>query len=401
MNQEKLIHIAQFPHEINAADARELEELTRKFPYFSLPYTLLGHYYALHKDYRMEENLHQAALRTYNRSWLYDFIHQTAPVPKEEVAPEVDTAPEVDVETAAPTLETAIVDAPAEIQEPETIKVAIEAVEEVQEVPAAEESTAFESVPEEIQVEAEASPTTEVELAATDAMDEALDLMMPEFSSRIIEPATSEDMELEVFDEIQAFDASGEPKTETNVHFEEKVNTDNWSDLPDLMLVPVQEQSSEEEVPPTKVAAAAPILYSAGGYNIEDYFPADAQDNSAPTDFFSWLSKPTYTNEPESTEPPAVEEENADSKMDLIDRFIKAKPSIRKPAATFFNPMESAKRSETLPDGIVTETLAGVYLRQENYAGAIRIYEKLMLKFPQKSAYFADLIDNIKKEHQL
>jgi tetratricopeptide (TPR) repeat protein len=398
VNQEKLIHIAQFPHEINAADARELEELTRKFPYFSLPYTLLGHYYALHKDYRMEENLHQAALRTFNRSWLHAYIHQTPAVQEETESVPSEQILEV---AAVESEETAALEhvpqeveiaAPSEqvlVPEVEALAVEEEAILPAQEIATEETAIAVEAEPLE-----EHSP-------ATDALEDALYLLMPEFTSRIIEPATSEDMELEVFEEIQEFEVSREPKTESAVLFEEKASADNWSDLPDLMLVPVQEKAAEDEVAPIKVAAAAPILYTAGGYNIEDYFPADAPDTAAPTDFFSWLSKPTFHEEAAQEQVAVLPEENADTKMDLIDRFIKAKPSIRKPAATFFNPMESAKRSETLPDGIVTETLACVYLKQENFAGAIRIYEKLMLKFPEKSTYFAGLIDNIKKEHQL
>jgi hypothetical protein len=54
-----------------------------------------------------------------------------------------------------------------------------------------------------------------------------------------------------------------------------------------------------------------------------------------------------------------------------------------------------------LPEALVTETLARVYLDQGNFNGALRIYEKLQLKNPLKSAYFANLIEKIKKENQL
>lgn len=398
MNREKLIHIAQFPHEINAADARELEELTRKFPYFSLPYSLLGHYYALHKDYRMEDNLHQAALRTFNRSWLHAYIHQTPVAHTEPVAVPSEQVAEVGLVEVEETVESEVVLEEVEISVQSEAVLAGEAEEQPEETEAIVPTQEIVSEVSEIAAEAEAH---EENVPAAEPVVDDLDLLMPEFASRIIEPATSEDMELEVFEEIQEFEVSREPKTESTVLFEEKASADNWADLPDLMLVPVQEKADEEEAAPTKVAATAPILYSAGGYNIEDYFPAEPEDKAPPTDFFSWLSKPTFHHEEENSQPPTVPEENVETKMDLIDRFIKAKPSIRKPAATFFNPMESAKRSETLPDGLVTETLAGVYLKQENFAGAIRIYEKLMLKFPEKSTYFAGLIDNIKKEHQL
>jgi len=46
---------------------------------------------------------------------------------------------------------------------------------------------------------------------------------------------------------------------------------------------------------------------------------------------------------------------------------------------------------------IISETLAKVYTRQEHYEKAISIYQKLSLKYPQKSIYFADQINLINK----
>ena len=78
---------------------------------------------------------------------------------------------------------------------------------------------------------------------------------------------------------------------------------------------------------------------------------------------------------------------------DLIDTFIENEPSISKPKKeTFFSPAESAKESLLENDSIVTETLARVYLEQGHYDKAIASYEKLSLKFPQKSTFFANQI---------
>ena len=78
---------------------------------------------------------------------------------------------------------------------------------------------------------------------------------------------------------------------------------------------------------------------------------------------------------------------------DLIDTFIENEPSINKPKKeTFFSPAESAKESLLENDSIVTETLARVYLEQGHYDKAIASYEKLSLKFPQKSTFFANQI---------
>jgi len=45
----------------------------------------------------------------------------------------------------------------------------------------------------------------------------------------------------------------------------------------------------------------------------------------------------------------------------------------------------------------VTETLAKVYIRQKHYKKAIQAYEILMLKYPEKSSFFASQISEIKK----
>ena len=44
-----------------------------------------------------------------------------------------------------------------------------------------------------------------------------------------------------------------------------------------------------------------------------------------------------------------------------------------------------------------TETLARTYYEQEYYEKAREIYSKLSLRYPEKSAYFADLIEKIDK----
>ena len=45
-----------------------------------------------------------------------------------------------------------------------------------------------------------------------------------------------------------------------------------------------------------------------------------------------------------------------------------------------------------------TETLARIYAEQEYYSQAIQIYSKLILAYPEKSAYFANLIDQLKEK---
>ena len=51
----------------------------------------------------------------------------------------------------------------------------------------------------------------------------------------------------------------------------------------------------------------------------------------------------------------------------------------------------------TLIDNNLSENLAIIYKNQGKTKKAIEIYEKLILKFPEKEAYFATRIEDLKK----
>lgn len=82
-------------------------------------------------------------------------------------------------------------------------------------------------------------------------------------------------------------------------------------------------------------------------------------------------------------------------KLGLIDKFLKEEPRLSKPRAGFFNQVEAVAQSNTDHDEIVSETLARVYVKQGDLTKAVKIYEKLSLKFPEKSSYFAAQIENL------
>lgn len=49
---------------------------------------------------------------------------------------------------------------------------------------------------------------------------------------------------------------------------------------------------------------------------------------------------------------------------------------------------------------VISETLANLLEKQGLYAKAIKMYERLILKIPEKSSYFASKIENIKSKVQ-
>ena len=85
------------------------------------------------------------------------------------------------------------------------------------------------------------------------------------------------------------------------------------------------------------------------------------------------------------------------SRKELIDKFITENPSISRPKAEFYNPISVAQNSIIDQENIVSETLAKIYEQQGYIEKAISIYEKLRLKYPEKSRYFAAQIEQIEK----
>lgn len=89
---------------------------------------------------------------------------------------------------------------------------------------------------------------------------------------------------------------------------------------------------------------------------------------------------------------------NPEHQSQIIDRFIEEEPRITPIKATIYNPVNMARKSTIQPDDVVTETLAMIYAQQGNFEKAIAFYEKLSLKFPEKSVYFATLIQELKNK---
>lgn len=436
MNQDKLNHIIRNPEQITAEDARELDELTRNFPYFTMPWVLLSRYYSEHNDYRFEETLHKTALRISDRNWLYEFLHpeaksQEEPTAeaavvgeKEEVhngnaneaiADLTDTgqehehavelpAEEFPAETETSAEQETILNLPDEnFQEKEDIE-AVEAEEIKDSGITADSDINVETDSEPVvadanedEVAAETGPQTEISEKNID--DDFPDEMEWAARSSLIEvdEDTGTGDEHEVYEEIDSFEVAGSD------HVADEADE---PELPALeissMIVPDDGTETDEE-PEEEAAgiktAGVPVFSPAAVYNIEDYYPAGDNNDEPPSDFFSWLSHPRYREEDEAEKQPVAEVK--DGKKELIERFIKNPAGVNRPKSEFFNAPEVAKKSDTFPQQIATETLARVFMEQQNYTGAIRIYEALILKNPEKSAYFAALIQKIKDEHKL
>ncbi|MBI2279382.1 MAG: hypothetical protein HYU68_01660 [Bacteroidetes bacterium] len=85
-------------------------------------------------------------------------------------------------------------------------------------------------------------------------------------------------------------------------------------------------------------------------------------------------------------------------KLDLIDKFIQEDPKIKPKKTEFYSPINMARLSVVDDSDLVSETLALIQVEQGNYEEAIKTYQKLSLKNPEKRSYFANQIKILKQK---
>jgi len=83
----------------------------------------------------------------------------------------------------------------------------------------------------------------------------------------------------------------------------------------------------------------------------------------------------------------------------IIDDFIEASSKLANlpPPVEDSSKEDLSKPSTTLGDDLISENLANILIKQGKINDAIDIYKKLIWKFPQKQAYFAARIEELKK----
>lgn len=115
--------------------------------------------------------------------------------------------------------------------------------------------------------------------------------------------------------------------------------------------------------------------------------------------FSDWLSAVGQLPADKSVENQLKKPEKKNRTVDVIEDFLNGQRSGEKMErrTESSNHNEIKEQSSFDNDDLMTETLAGIYIKQGHYTKAISIFEKLSLKYPEKSVYFAQQIKKVEK----
>ena len=375
MNRNQFISYVENPDKLSEKDAVLLAALVKDFPYFQTAHLLYAK--SLHNENSIHYNnqLKVTAAHATDRKVLHRLITkqmEEEPILSiemvqdklEEKQIEQQVRTSVLEEVAEHKIELVIEDIPivetkVEIVELPPIVVTEEKVAEVIEQQLKEEEKPVE-VPEQKE-EPFIEPIVEPTIEEVPPVIETRETGLGNLEREIISEAVNSSYEIEILSQPPLF----VPKPEEDEK-QETVSTN-------FVLNTPQNETADE---PTETK---PVIIES-------------------LSFVDWL-KHLETGET-IVEETKTETEPSETKLDafaLIDKFIKEEPKISRPKVEFYNPVNKAKQSVAEDITFVSETLAKIYVLQGNYTKALKAYENLHLKYPEKRLYFAAQIKNLRK----
>lgn len=189
----------------------------------------------------------------------------------------------------------------------------------------------------------------------------------------------------------------------------------------DLFIPNVEEDVIEEHLIPeiiTDKETPVEVTHPKHQTSIEDEIPAQKLDEAVikePHTFVEWLKLLDGNLQIQTAGTPIENDNWIEIPRYEVEQTLAHKNEIQKEEQKLFEPnfeegevdlfneideevTKVASESVSFKQDMMTETLAKIYHKQGKTDKALEIYNTLLLKFPEKSAYFAALIEKIEKE---
>ena len=446
--KQQLGHLLAKPQLVTQEHIPFLQQLIKAFPYYQPLHLLLAK--ASNENENRQTALTKAALYT-NGSILHRIIHQPQ---------ELNSVEDIHVITYQPftnsyQVEIAKDEAIIKTEQPVISPIEVPQIETLKplenEVISAEAPEIAEAAQEELISVSPSSSSQDLAAPEIENLEPLQREIIKIYEPKEVIEVTPEADEQEVFEEIS------ELVVPTDSFLKEEIPANNQEDLNEAKedIAEKQTEDAEEELIPESVAAIDFFAFDSNFSSenaVEEEPAADealeikeepivnpefAQENvvskydddKLPYTFLWWLAKTRKDHEQifrpfaspakSSSQPlqqqyvenifhiqsplePLKEDQATNlpstKESSIIDNFIKNDPQIKALKPEQINTENKAKKSAEDPNDLVSETLAQIYIEQMLYHKAIDTYQKLSLKFPEKSGYFADLIQSLEKK---
>lgn len=372
MNKTEFIQLIQNPDLPAAKHVAALKQIVADFPYFTQARVLLAK--ALHneKHYEYEKFLKQTALAVPDRDVLYHYLHNLTPhwqsqqtafkIEQPIVLVQKDITPEHEI----------LIEQPVNLPD-EVVEESVVVEEDIEVVQTKEELDVDLAITTLLEGSNITPPQKEVVLSYTESNKDIIENV----DETIYETSTNN----ELLDAKPLINEGEEEELSFVEWLQRKNNSEKKLETKPEEKPVLPEIKADKTTLPQTIKSTSDIITDTRGDHKK-------QESTIPL-----VSEVTKAEIEE-----AVAKSNVNDFQNILDKFIKENPSISRPKAEFFNPVNMARQSVEEDEELVTETLANLLYKQGNLKKAIRAYEKLCLLYPSKMTYFASLIQKIKTE---
>ena len=405
----------------NTAEISALKQMIEAYPYMQNAWALYLKGIDIDKDEAFESALKKTAIRTNDRALLFDYINTPEEI-ETEVATEQHTTVVNTVEENK--VEFTESDQPEESKEEQStesfvnelinsaatddlsLSEEIEETEETETTPAeipdqnisfGEEKNTFSTRAEKLDIDAnetvleEILHTTEEEQSALAETTEDLQELTEE-EEKVDDTAEAQSKEIEE-ETVLAEDHEDEENEDFNAKIrrleviinemsfdEKKIDAEQIIQAEIEVEAESAEANASEEVQSEKVEETTVPIAS----DSIDEDKAEEETEAPQLNYFEWIKQSSKKDVVVSN---VLETEEQERKFALLDAFLESNPKIVPSDQIQEIDIEAASSIED--ESLITETMAQLYMNQKQFKKAITAYKALILKYPEKSSFFA------------